>query len=163
MRLLLLLVLAATASAQDYEKAKAVCAEAREIRREKGYAAAIDFLEPRLDHPLVLRAYADCCLWGGEEERGLRGIRGAVLPDRDRAEAEIRLLVLLFRHREAAALAHEHGWKEAEDWWGAQAALRDRLRARAGRGAWLAAALALVLVGAWALMRRRFSSARGSA
>jgi len=45
-RLLLpLLLLAAAAAAQDYDHAKEVCEEARVIRREKGYAAAIDFLE----------------------------------------------------------------------------------------------------------------------
>ncbi len=102
---------------------------------------------------------------GGEEERGLRGLRRAALPAKDRLEAEIRLLVRLFRHREAAALAREHGWKEAEEWWGAEAALRDRLASRASRARWLAALLAVLLLGAWALLRRAFrtSSARATA
>ena len=156
MRIAALLLLATAAAAQDYEHAKAVCAEARELRRAKGYAAAIDFLETRLDHTLVLRAYADCCLWGGEEERGLRGLRGAALPAKDRAEAEIRLLVRLFRHREAAAVAREHGWTEASAWWGAEAALRDRLAARERRGAKAAAAGFVALLVLWALFRRAF-------
>lgn len=162
---MILLLLAAAAAAQDYERAQAVCAEAREKRREEGYAAAIGFLETRLDHPLVLRAYGDCCLWGGEEERGLAGLRASAVPAKDRAEAEIRLLVRLFRHREAAAVAREHGWKEAEEWWGAEAALRDRLATRATRARALAVLFALLALGAWALLRRAFrpSSARASA
>jgi hypothetical protein len=107
---LALLALAALAAAQDYERAKAVCAEAREIRREKGYRAAIEFLEPRLDHVVIVKAYADCCLWGGEEERGLRGVRGARVEPKYKVEAEIGLLKRLFRFREAAAVAREHGW-----------------------------------------------------
>lgn len=158
-----LLLLAAAAVAQgDYERAKAVCAEAMEIRREKGYHAAIEFLEPRLDHGKVVAAYADCCLWGGEEERGLRGLRASKVPASERAEAEISLLVRLFRYDEAAAVAREHGWTEAAEWWGAAAALRDRLRTRASRAAWIAALGVVLLLGAWALMRRRFSSARAT-
>jgi hypothetical protein len=158
-----LLLLAAAASAQDYESAKAVVAEAREIRRAKGYVAAIDFLEPRLDHPVIVEAYADCCLWGGEEERGLRGVRGAAVPSKHRLEAEIGLLKRLFRFREAAAVAREHGWKEAEEFWGGEAALRDRLAARAGRARWLAALGTALLLGAWAAVRRCSSSARAAA
>lgn len=159
-----LLALAVAASAQDYERAKAVCAEAREIRREKGYAAAIDFLEPRLDHAIIVEAYADCCLWGGEEERGLRGVRGAakVLANY-RVEAEIGLLKRMFRFREAARVAAEHGWTEAEEYWGEEASRRDRLHARANLARWLAAAGVLLLVGLWAAVRRCSSSARATA
>jgi hypothetical protein len=159
----LLLALAATASAQDYERAKAVCAEAREIRRAKGYRAAIGFLETRLDHQVVLDEYAKCGLWGGEEERGLRGLRAAAVPEKHRVEAEIGLLKRLFRFREAAELAREHGWTEAYEYWSAEAALRDRLHARARRARWLAAAGAALLVGAWAAVRRCSSSARANA
>ncbi len=158
-----LLALAAAASAQDYERAKAVCAEAREIRRAQGYGKAIEFLEPRLDHPVIVKEYADCCLWGGEEERGLRGIRGAAVPAKHRLEAEIGLLKRLFRFREAAEVARGHGWREAEAFWGAEAALRDRLHARAGRARWLAAAGVLSLLGFWAVVRRRSSSAPATA
>lgn len=161
--LLALLALAAAVRAQDYERAKEVCAEAREIRRAQGYAKAIAFLETRLDHIAIVEAYADCCLWGGEEERGLRGIRAAKVPPKQRVEAEIGLLKRLFRFREAAAVAGEHGWKEAEDHWGAQAALRDRLAARASRAKGLAALGLGLLVGAWALVRRLTSSARANA
>jgi hypothetical protein len=80
-----------------------------------------------------------------------------------RVEAEIGLLKRLFRFREAAALAREHGWKEAEDYWGAEAALRDRLAARARRARWLAGLGGLVLLGAWAAVRRCSSSARATA
>jgi len=164
-RIAALLLLAAAASGQDYERAKAVCLEAREIRREKGYAEAIGFLETKLGHPLVLEAYANCCLWGGEEERGLRGLRGAAVPANDRARAEIGLLVRLFRYREAAAVARERGWAEVAEWWGREAALRERLHARARRARWLAGLGALALLGLWALLRRAFrpSSARATA
>ncbi|HEX5136817.1 MAG TPA: hypothetical protein VFY93_07595 [Planctomycetota bacterium] len=163
-RLLAILLLAAAAAAQDYERAKAVCAEAREIRREKGYAAAIDFLEPRLDHAIIVEAYANCCLWGGEEERGLRGVRGATgVPAEYRVEAEIGLLKRLFRFRDAARLAAAHGWKEAEEYWGEEAALRERLAARARRARWLAALGGALLVGVWAAVRRWTSSAPATA
>jgi hypothetical protein len=158
----ILLLLAGAAAAQDYEQAKAVCAEAREIRRREGYVKAIEFLEPRLDHPKIVAAYADCCLWAGEEERGLRGLRASKVPANQRAEAEISLLVRLFRYDEAAEVAREHGWTEAAEWWGAAAALRDRLHARARRAGWIAALGVALLLGAWALMRSRFSSARAT-
>jgi hypothetical protein len=170
-----LLLLAVVAAAQDYERAKAACAEAREIRREKGYAAAIDFLEPRLHHAKTLHAYADCCRWGGEEERGLRGLRTAAAPETDRLAAEVRLLQSLFRYPEAADAARrlvalgsaEHAeWARGEILFAeGQAALRGRLEARARRGAWAAAAGFLALLGAWALLRRAVgpSSARGTA
>jgi len=160
MRLLVLLLLAGAAAAQGGDLVRA---RAREIRRESGYGAAIDYLERRLETPAALDAYADCCLWGGEEERGLRGLRASTVPARERAEAEIRLLVRLFRHREAAEVAGANGWKEAEEWWGGEAALRDRLEARAHRARWLAALLALLLLGAWALLRRWPSSGHATA
>ncbi len=162
MRIFALLLLAAAASAQDYEQTRA---RARELRREEGYQKAIEFLEGRLDHPLVLRAYADCCLWGGEEERGLRGLRGAKVAEAERADVEIQLLVRLFRHREAAEVARRHGWTEAAEWWGDEAALRDRLRGRERRAWCLAAAGAAALLAAWALLRWAFrpSSARATA
>jgi hypothetical protein len=152
-----ILLLAALASAQQpYEHAQAVCAEARELRRAGGYAKAIEFLETRLDHPLVLKAYANCCLWGGEEERGLRGLRRGAVPESDRIEAEARLLGRLFRYREAAALARKHGWKEGEESWGAEAALRERLAAREALGAKAAGAGLVALLALWALLRRAF-------
>jgi hypothetical protein len=146
------------------QRAQAICGLARDVRRGDGYAAAIDFLEPRLDHPRTVRAFADCCLWGGEEERGLRGIRAASVSAAARVEAEIGLLKRAFRYRDAAAVARAHGWKEGEEWARGEAELRERLAARARRAGWLAAAGAAGLLGVWTLLRRlpRPASARAT-
>jgi hypothetical protein len=174
-RVLALLLLAAAASAQEYERARAVCDEARALRRAKGFAAAIDFLETRLDHPRVLHAYADCCLWGGEEERGLLGIGRASVGEADRLAAEVRLLVALYRYPEAAERARRlaaTGPREHAEWARGEiafaesaAALRERLSARATRAAWAAAMGVAALLVAWALLRRTPApaSARASA
>jgi hypothetical protein len=145
------------------QRAQALCGLARDLRRERGYVAAIDFLETRLDHPRLVSAYADCCMWGSEEERGLRGVRGAGVAAADRLAAEVRLLERLFRFEEAAALARAHGWKEAAEWAGAEAALRERFAARARRAGWAAAAGVAALLGAWALLRRGARSASAPA
>jgi hypothetical protein len=139
-----------------YQRAQALKGLAREAQRRDGYGAAIGLLEAHLDHPLLVKAYADCCVWGGEEERGLLGVRGAKAPLGERVAAEMKLLERLFRYEEAAALARAHGWGEAEAWARGEAALRGRLRDRAARARWLAGAGAVLLLGAWALLRRRF-------
>jgi hypothetical protein len=164
---LALLLLAVAAAAQDE------VATAREIRQREGYAKAIDYLEPRLDRPEALHAYVDCCLWGGEEERALGGIRAAKAPEADRLAAEIRLLGSLYRYREAAAAAERlvalgayADWARGEGAYSVQqAALRERLAARASRGAWAAAFALAALLGLWAILRRAFrpSSARATA
>ena len=140
----------------QYQRAQAITGIARDRRRERGYGASIDYLEDHLDHVEILRAYAACCLWGGEEERGLRGIRAARLPEEQRYGAELWLLTRLYRYEEAAAVAGAAGWPEWESWTREEAALRERLRARATRARWMAALGAVLLLGGWALLRRRF-------
>jgi len=140
-----------------YQRAQAINGIARGLRREKGYVAAIDYLEPRLDHVEVLRSYAACCLWGGEEERGLRAIRAAAaVTAGERLGAELWLLTMQYRYEEAAEVAHAAGWPEWESWARDEAALRGRLHARARRAGWIAVAGAVLLLGGWALLRRRF-------
>ncbi len=167
MRRLALLLLAAVAAAEEEVLA------AREIQRREGYRKAIEYLEPRLERVGALHAYVDCCLWGGEEERGLRGIRAAKAPEADRLAAEIRLLGSLYRYREARAAAERllalgtyADWARGEAAYAAeQAALRERLAERARRGTWAAALGLAALLGAWAALRRAFrpSSARATA
>jgi len=114
-------------------RAQATCGIAQELQRAEGYEAAIDWLEPRLDHWVIAEAYANACLWGGEEERGLAGLAACAVPEDQRAGAEMRLLQYLYRYDEAAALARRVGWPEAEAWALEQAAPRARLHARARR------------------------------
>jgi hypothetical protein len=85
------------------------------------------------------------------------------VPASYRVEAEIGLLKRMFRFREAARVAAEHGWTKAEEYWGEQAALRDRLAVHARWARWLAALGVALLLGAWAAVSRCSSSARATA
>jgi hypothetical protein len=120
--------------------AKAARAVARVLQRTEGYQAAIEFLEARLTHPLTVEAYAEACLWGGQEERGvahLRSSRGVAV--RHRIGHELELLGYLRRYDEAARRAREVGWDEGARWAEERAARRARLLGRGVRAYWVAA------------------------
>jgi len=113
-------------------RAQAVLGVARDLQRAKGYEAAIDYLEPRLDHALVAYGYGETCFWAGAEERGIRGLRAAPLPVAERIVPEFRLLWALRRYEEAERRAEEIGWTDAavqargEEAWQAEVAGRTR-------------------------------------
>lgn len=125
---------------QQRRWAKAVTAVARVIQRGEGYAAAIDFLEERLAHPLTVEAYAEACLWGGQEGRGVARLRAARdVAVEHRIGHEIELLGHLRRYGEAARRAREVGWEAGAVWAEERAAARDRLLGRGVRAWWVAA------------------------
>lgn len=136
------------------QRAKALRGLARDAQRRDGYGAALALLERELSHRILVQAYADVAVWAGEEERALRTLRSAGVPERMRLEAELMLLGQLGRFREAEARAREAGWTEWEAWERERAELRARLGERRRRAAWVAwVALAALLLGAAALFR----------
>lgn len=126
---------------------------ARDLQRTQGYPAAIAYLERHLDHPVTAWAYARTCIWGGEERRGIDGLRESGLPPADTIPGEVELLSQLRRYDEvvqrASLLEAEYpAW--AHDWtqWAGKAAeQRERLEERARRAAWVTAVGGLVFVG----------------
>ena len=129
-----------------YLQAQAHVGVARDKQRAEGYGAALDYLEGRLTHALVATTFAMTALWAGEEERGLRGLRGSSVALRDRIKVEMDLLGALGRYGEAEARAREVGWPAAEQWAREEAAARQALTDRAQRGRWVAAAAALAIL-----------------
>ena len=133
---------------------------ARDLQRSQGYGAALDYLETRLNHPVLAWSYARTCLWGGEELRGIEHLRASGLPPGDTIPGELELLSQLRRYDEVvsrASLLESDYPAWAGDWiqWaGGEAARRARLERRARRAAWVAAVGGLAfLAGALALFR----------
>jgi hypothetical protein len=127
-------------------RAQAVVGVARDLQRAKGYGAALEFFEGRLDHEVSAYWYARTCGWAGEEERGLAALRKSPVPAPLRLEAELNLLALLRRYEEIVARASEVGGEGAADWidWAREkAALRDRIAGRAR----VSITLSLVVIG----------------
>lgn len=134
-------------------RAKAIRGIARNLQRDRGYSAALRYLEPRLDHWLLAEVYGETCFWAGEERRGLDVLRASSLPVTDRIRPELFLLAKLMRfdevERRAGEVAATVSWKELTGWQenaGLQAALRKRLKERtrrAARVAWVSLATLL--------------------
>ncbi|MHC4548118.1 MAG: hypothetical protein ACYTEZ_05010 [Planctomycetota bacterium] len=138
-----------------YLRAQALAGLARDRQRERGYAAALDFLESRLTHPVVTDAFAETCLWAGEEERALRALRASEVALADRIRMELEMLRSLGRFRGAERRAREVGWPEAEAWYRKKAAYRERLAGRARRAAWVAVGAGLTILAAAAVLFMR--------
>jgi len=145
--LIAMLALGAPLRAQEEARARAEALreEVRQIQRARGYAAAIDHLEPRVDHALLVQTYGDLCVWAGEEERGLRHLSTCAVPPLERLQTELWLLVCLGRYAEAADRAEAAKWTEWVAYARGEAALRERLSGRCRRALWTAAAALLVL------------------
>jgi len=137
-----------------YRRAEAIVGLARDLQRAKGYPAAIARLEPELTDPFLAQAYAEACLWGGQELRGVAHLRASALPVRQRILPEFLLLKQLRRFDELAARAAETGETAWAEWAEERMRLQERLRGRGRRG-WIvaAAAFAALVLGALVLLR----------
>lgn len=135
-----------------YMRAQAIAGLARDLQRREGYAAALDYLEPRLDHAHLTDRFAEICMWSGEEERGIRALRGSPVALRDRIRAELELMRSLGRFEDAAQRAAAVGWDDAAKYYAEVARHRTRLRGRARRAVWVALVGALGILAAAAAL-----------
>jgi hypothetical protein len=131
-----------------YMRAQAIAGIAQERQRAQGYAAALDYLEPHLDHRHLTDRFADICMWAGQEERAIRALRASPVPLRDRIKAELDMMRSLARYEEAARRARAVGWEEAAEYYAGIAGYRARLEGRARRAGWVAAVGGLVILAA---------------
>ncbi len=128
-------------------RAKARVAVARAKQRTHGYDAAITWLESRIEHELTAFEFGMLCLWAGREKHGLAHLAASGLPESQRWFPEIKLLMYLYRYRDAAAIAKRVGETEWVQWCLREANLRTELRARTARGWRVALFAALGLAG----------------
>lgn len=135
-----------------YMRAQAVAGIARDLQRAEGYAAALDYLEPRLDHAHLTDRFAEICMWAGEEERAIRALRVSPVALQDRIRAELEMMRSLGRFEEAARRAAAVGWDEAASYYGEVARHRARLRGRARRAVWVALVGGLAILAAAAAL-----------
>jgi hypothetical protein len=131
-----------------YMRAQAVAGLARDLQRSEGYAAALDYLEPRLDHPHLTDRFAEICLWAGQEERAIRVLRASPVALRDRIRAELEMMRSLGRFEEASRRARAVGWEEAAKYYGEVASHRARLTGRVQRAVWVAVVGGLLILAA---------------
>ncbi|MHC4973388.1 MAG: hypothetical protein ACYTG3_13755 [Planctomycetota bacterium] len=131
-----------------YMRAQAVAGLARDLQRAEGYAAALDYLEPRLDHPHLTDRFAATCMWAGEEERAIRALRASPVALRDRIRAELEMMRSLGRFEEASRRARAVGWNEAAEYYAEVADHRARLTGRARRAVWVALVGGLLILAA---------------
>jgi hypothetical protein len=131
-----------------YMRAQAIAGVARDLQREKGYAAALDYLEPRLNHPHLIDRFAAICMWAGQEERAIRVVRAAPVDVKDRIVAELEMMRSLGRFEEASRRARAVGWKDAATYYAEIASRRARLAGRATRAAWVAAVSGILILAA---------------
>jgi hypothetical protein len=120
-------------------RAQAIAGLARDLQRAQGYAAALDYLEPRLNHPHLTDRFGDICMWAGQEERAIRALRASPVALRDRIRAELEMMRSLGRFEEASRRARAVGWEDAATYYGKTASRRARLAGRATRAVWVAA------------------------
>ena len=135
-----------------YMRAQAIAGIARDLQRTEGYAAALDYLEPRLTHPHLTDRFAETCLWAGQEERAIRALRASSVALRDRIRMELEMMRSLGRFEEASERARAVGWDEAAVIYGEDAAYRARLASRATRAVWVAVAAGVVILAAAAAL-----------
>ena len=143
------------------KRAEVLLAQARQAQREKGYGAALAFLEPHVAHPWILYRYASICTWDGREGRAERVLRASGLPSEVLAGMEAELLATQMRWREAADRLREAGLPDPYDYAGA-ADLRDRLAGRGRRALWLALGAGVALLGGWLVAMRALSRTQPS-
>ena len=133
-------------------RADAIAGLAREAQREKGYGAALAILEPEVGHPRTAWFFSQTCIWAGREEWGLEVLARAKLSQKERAYNEGDLLYYLGRLEEAAEVARAAGLDDR--WYRDQADLRAGFAAQTRRAGWLAAGMALLILGAVFGLRR---------
>ena len=131
-----------------YMRAQAVAGLARDLQRAEGYAAALDYLEPRLDHPHLTDRFAATCMWAGQEERAIRALRASPVALRDRIRAELEMMRSLGRFEAASQRARAVGWNEAAKYYAEVADHRARLKGRARRAVWVALVGGLLILAA---------------
>ena len=135
-------------------RAKAVNGIARTALRARGYDAALEILEPHVDHPYNGWYLTRIAVWAGREEWGLDVLRNSALEAVDRAELELEPLYFLGRYEEAARVARAAGFDIAS-WYEEEAQKRIGFDAQTRRAARLAAGAALTILGtAWWLIRK---------
>lgn len=128
---------------------------ARDLQRADGYAAALRFLEPRLESAAIIDHYVEVCIWGGEEERGLEQVgrlSGAMQQFSRFPELQLHWVRLDFDAM--ARVAREEGWDDWAAYAEKQGALRRRFAERAERGWWVALWAALAMGGGCLLLRK---------
>lgn len=121
-----------------YMRAQAIAGLARDLQRTEGYLAALDYLEPRLDHAHLTDRFAEICMWAGEEERAIRALRASPVALPDRIRSELEMMRSLGRFEDAARRAAAVGWDEAAKYYDEVARHRARLTGRARRAVWVA-------------------------
>ncbi len=131
-----------------YMRAQAIAGLARDLQRAEGYAAALDYLEPQLDHAYLTDRFAEICMWAGQEQRAIRALRASPVPLRDRIRAELEMMRSLGRFEDASHRAAAVGWDEAARYYDEVARHRARLTGRARRAVWVTVVGGLAILAA---------------
>jgi hypothetical protein len=134
---------------------RAVRGVARNRQRVGGYTPALEFLEQHLDTEALVGDYTETCIWAGEEERGLRTLRGLPAAMRDRcAVAEFQFYWIRQDYTAMERRAREVNRPDWVRFAREQHELRERFAERTGR-AWRVAlfGIAGILAVCWLIDR----------
>lgn len=105
---------------------RAIRGVSRDLQRERGYDAAVDYLEQHLETRFLVAHYVEACLWSGQEERALATIRA--LPDAFRHECAYAEFQIHYARLDFEALekrANEVNWTEWAEFAREQRELRE--------------------------------------
>jgi hypothetical protein len=128
---------------------------ARNLQRQDGYGAALDYLESRLEGRTIVQAYSETSVWAGAEQRGLETMRRLPKALRHQcAREELNLYWALHDFVGMEQRAREVEWPEWIEFARNQGALRERFDGRTRRAWWVAGVGAALLAGGCLLLDR---------